>query len=311
MQYIMRLLIVAVLAAFSACMPQPVEPEGMPRQMLLHEYMPGLIQPQTKEISSCLKETAAGAEKFCKRAIGAWLGSSQASLSLAKDYMKRDQTVEAMYWLGIAAQNGHADGMYMLGSKLYNEPYIADPVGSKIRGKFWLEKAAKNGSKYAALLLEKIKEIPSLGTGQDYNSSPSSIESDKLRCGEHPEPNWWGASTWSGNESLRLACKDIPILERQALSGDSEATLKLINFFAGIEGGTWRDSMYWNTVAGENGDMASIGRSLLDHQTDQPKDTINKIRARFWLEKAARGGDESAKRELHDLAEKERLKRHD
>ena len=84
-------------------------------------------------------------------------------------------------------------------------------------------------------------------------------------------------------------------LEAEALRGSPEAarTLATFHFIVRID----RDaSLRWYTVGAENGD-ASCQYSLY-HLLEVEPDPNTKIRARFWLRKAADGGLSYAKDEL-------------
>jgi TPR repeat protein len=60
--------------------------------------------------------------------------------------------LEALFWLQIAAENGHPIGQYNFGGMLRKDP---DPRNRQ-RARFWFERAAENGVSGAS---ERLKEI--------------------------------------------------------------------------------------------------------------------------------------------------------
>lgn len=68
---------------------------------------------------------------------------------------KKDHS-KSLYWVRIAAQNGHPQGEYNYGLKLKDDP---DPK-NRLRAGFWLQRAAKQGVKEAEALLKEISEKP-------------------------------------------------------------------------------------------------------------------------------------------------------
>lgn len=70
-------------------------------------------------------------------------GSGEAAYKLAQfyDFVVLD-TQEGLRWKIIAAENGHANGMYALGLTLKNRP----DEQSKERARYWFEKVSKEAS---------------------------------------------------------------------------------------------------------------------------------------------------------------------
>ena len=69
-----------------------------------------------------------------------------------KEY-KKDET-EAVYWLRVGAQNKNLDCQYEYGKYLLSK----DDEYSKIRGRFWIKKAANNGNAKSKDLLKELGE---------------------------------------------------------------------------------------------------------------------------------------------------------
>ena len=69
-----------------------------------------------------------------------------------KEY-KKDET-EAVYWLRVGAQNKNLDCQYEYGKYLLSK----DDEYSKIRGRFWIKKAANNGNDKSKDLLKELGE---------------------------------------------------------------------------------------------------------------------------------------------------------
>jgi TPR repeat protein len=80
-------------------------------------------------------------------------GSSEAALRLSQFYdMVKMDSKKGTYWAQIQAENGSADGQYNYGFHLYNDP---DP-NSRLRARYWLGLAAKNGQPLATSLLQEM-----------------------------------------------------------------------------------------------------------------------------------------------------------
>lgn len=82
----------------------------------------------------------------------AWLGSAEAALKLYDFHTEyRSQFDERLYWARIAAQNGSTQAQLLTAKLLLS---IGDEEG-RIRAWFWLNRAAKGGSRDAESLLKK------------------------------------------------------------------------------------------------------------------------------------------------------------
>jgi len=291
------LFIISLLLLMAGCdNTQPAEePSGMPRAVLLHDYLPGVLPPASEDIKLCDDSKRNQSVQDCLLIRKALAGSSNAALQLAT-LRKHDRLMDNVpYWYTVAAENGDVRGMEHIGLNLYFKPFPSDPVGSKTRGRFWLELAAKNGSKKAQ---EVLQAIPSLEKGQDNaqsipvnatnqmsSSGLSLTEEPMIRCGAHQR------------------CEEIPLLERQALAGSGQTALYLqsyLSHYGYIPGN--RDYLYWGTIAAENDYVAVMGvlGSFIWH-LDKP--TGSEIRGIYWLEKAAKGGDEFAIHNLKSFAQ--------
>ena len=84
----------------------------------------------------------------------ALLGSSEAAFKLYQfygfyilDYNK------SLYWVQIAAENGHVIGQHNLAYLLYN----TSDINNKLRAKYWAKKSALNGNKEADEFLKEME----------------------------------------------------------------------------------------------------------------------------------------------------------
>jgi TPR repeat protein len=102
------------------------------------------------------------------------------------------------------------------------------------------------------------------------------------------------------NMGLEIPSDEIEPLEMEALRGSGAAALKLFNYYDVIVVDREK-SLHWAAVAAENDDpggMYSLGFGLA-----QTKDKKSRVRARYWLEKAAKNGEPLAKSLLKELPE--------
>lgn len=95
----------------------------------------------------------------------------------------------------------------------------------------------------------------------------------------------------------RIPPNEVMKLEREALLGDAKAAYRLLGE-AALSGtaGAIGDARFWLTVAAENGHPAAqynLGAMLLGQA-----DARERLRAEYWLSRAARSGDGSASRLL-------------
>jgi TPR repeat protein len=64
--------------------------------------------------------------------------------------------MKSLYWATISAENGYPGGMYALGFKLAKER----DNNSRIRARYWLEKAKVNGERLADDILKRLDKEP-------------------------------------------------------------------------------------------------------------------------------------------------------
>jgi len=94
------------------------------------------------------------------------------------------------------------------------------------------------------------------------------------------------------NADLDLSSKDLDKLVPAALGGDGDAALRLGSYYAIVK----RDKkaqMYWYQVSAEDNDPNGwYDYGVLLSQSEDPKD---KLRAHYWIDKAASAGIKEAK----------------
>jgi TPR repeat protein len=102
------------------------------------------------------------------------------------------------------------------------------------------------------------------------------------------------------NESLALTDAEIEVLIPQALRGSAEAASRLSDHYGFVRFDHAED-MYWAQIAAENGGTINeYNYGLMLKEDDDPK---MRLRARFWLERAARAGDKEAAELLRRMPE--------
>ncbi len=93
--------------------------------------------------------------------------------------------------------------------------------------------------------------------------------------------------------STSFPAGDLAKLERQALLGDAKAAYRLLgNAALAGKPGTNDDTAFWLAIAAENGHpiaQYNLGAKLLGEA--DPRD---RVRAEYWLSRAAKAGDASA-----------------
>ena len=88
------------------------------------------------------------------------------------------------------------------------------------------------------------------------------------------------------NQSLVLSDVEIKALEPQALRGSAEAAQRLCDFYDFVRMDRM-ERMFWAQIAAENGGhINEYNYGFMLHEDTNPR---NQMRARFWLERAARG----------------------
>lgn len=109
------------------------------------------------------------------------------------------------------------------------------------------------------------------------------------------QPYW--AKDRNGNEGLLLSDKQITADSQKALGGDGDAAKELGGYYL-MAVGDRAKAEYWYCIAAENGDPGSQ-RSYANLLLKDSKE--NNVRAIFWLQRAADGGDSLAKVMLEKL----------
>ena len=71
-------------------------------------------------------------------------------------YFAKSNRQQELYWLQIAAENGHAPSQYGLAFELWSNGTAPEP--ERIRAKFWLTQAAANGDELAVSTLKNLEE---------------------------------------------------------------------------------------------------------------------------------------------------------
>lgn len=103
-----------------------------------------------------------------------------------------------------------------------------------------------------------------------------------------------------GNQAYVLSGDEIRALQDQALKGSPESALRLHLFYEFVRL-DFAESLHWVRIAAENGDP--VGQYNLGFKLRNDPDPRNRIRARFWLERAAKNGDSLAAKLLKELPE--------
>lgn len=269
----------------------------------ISKYLPGAVVSRSWLETNCRKQTEDAAT--CQLTVQALDGSESAAIALANAALPLSDDESQFYWLRVAAENGSPEGMRRLGEALAGLQHREYGTAHTIRAKFWLEKAADRGDAKAKAILANWIDSPR-NTDETHSAEkhlPAS-EDQELFCGPAP---WWKIIDVrnSTNKGMNISCREIAMFEVNALAGSQEFAVRLLNFFIGIQAvflpheKSWRDRLYWSTVAAQNGspsDMYTLGVYLTDKGVlDRPKNPDFKLRGRFWIRKSAGEGNTSAK----------------
>lgn len=95
-------------------------------------------------------------------------------------------------------------------------------------------------------------------------------------------------------------------VERQALAGSSEAAFRLARQYESTA--RYVEAIFWGSIAAENG--SQVGAYNLGYTLAGSPDPKQRIRARFWLRRAAEGGGETGRLAasfLKELDDREKL----
>jgi TPR repeat protein len=90
------------------------------------------------------------------------------------------------------------------------------------------------------------------------------------------------------NSDAEIARAQVPVLEKDALSGDPRAAFRLAMYYDLIVM-DMRKYEYWTTIAAENGNI--VGEYNLGYLLANRGGDLNRKRAIYWLKKAALAGD--------------------
>lgn len=277
---------------------------GVPRNAVLHDYLPGIAIPLEEDVERCDGKYAISSTEKCQRIFEAFSGDAHSALLLANAYRGSGLKSQMIYWYTVASEDGDAEAMLSLGKLLRDEPFLGDVNGSRLRGRFWIEMSALQGNQDAKKLLNVIdghenfqqSSLDIKSPGQNEKQVQSAGESVMLSCTKH-------LLGWSFLEifehilgghpkAARIQCQDIHDLERKALGGD-ELTAETLVGFLDHHGGTREDHIYWHTIAAENG--SRFGMSVVaGHFWYETPTHVRKARASFWWRKAAKLGDEDS-----------------
>jgi hypothetical protein len=94
------------------------------------------------------------------------------------------------------------------------------------------------------------------------------------------------------NQSLFIPDSEIPALEKEALEGSGQAAEKLAlyyDFFNARSRASDDPSLYWHTVAAENGNCSEM--HWLGYLLSSSADPRDKIRSRFWEQQSRQCND--------------------
>lgn len=89
------------------------------------------------------------------------------------------------------------------------------------------------------------------------------------------------SSQASGAQKFDLSLTDIPVLEKQALSGDAESAVRLGQYYVNAAVNI-KEARYWFAIAAENGSVS--GMYNLAFYLAVSAEVNDKIRAKYWLE---------------------------
>jgi hypothetical protein len=103
-----------------------------------------------------------------------------------------------------------------------------------------------------------------------------------------------------GVHSLIIPDVELPKLEREALKGSPDAAFRLYRYHQSVRL-DFKEGLFWAQIAAENGHP--VGQYNLGFLWRNDPDPRNRLRARFWLERAAEKGDSLAVDLLRELSE--------
>lgn len=111
-----------------------------------------LAAKPSPKVLSPMNELMSSPEEHAKAEVLALEGSAEAAYLLAKQYELTMQYSEAIFWGGIAAENGSIFGAYNLAYRLAESP----DSKQRLRARYWLKKVIASGNKELAERARKI-----------------------------------------------------------------------------------------------------------------------------------------------------------
>lgn len=184
-----------------------------------------------------------------------------------QDY-KKDEA-EAVYWLRIGAQNKNLDCRYEYGKYLLGK----DDEYSKIRGGFWIKKAAQNGNAKAKELVKKLKE------------SKNSL------------------ALLAYDEDFDLPNEELIELTKKGLAGNIEAGVRVYNYYTYVSFDRAKTEQ-WNEFLAESGEGVNQLNMEYYLNDENGASENEKIRRVCWLFFAA----ENKKKYAQTIIKEENLK---
>lgn len=175
-------------------------------------------------------------------------------------------------WATISAENGSFVGAYNLATTLSDVRSLTDnPYGDYRfdREWFWLKRSADAGYKYAISDLKEAYPDP-----------------DKIRPEPEQEIQRW-----------HLTGPTLPQFKRAAMRGSPNAAYRVYQHYSDP-----KKRLFWARIAAQNGHPQApyaVGHLLLESP-----ESDDRIRAEFWLKKAATAGDKEAAKLLQAGKEK-------
>ena len=156
-----------------------------------------------------------------------------------RDY-KQNET-EAVYWLRVGAQNKNSDCQYEYGKYLLSK----DDENEKIRGIFWIKKAAFNDNKEAWQFLKQ--------------ENIAWFKDSKKQCVKFTNKS----KTKRNKKMTNLTSEEIIDLTKKALAGDWKASYRILNYYSDYEAknfkkiGVWLELIFENEALGINYELAN------------------------------------------------------
>ncbi|HXH11320.1 MAG TPA: hypothetical protein VNP04_16355 [Alphaproteobacteria bacterium] len=103
-----------------------------------------------------------------------------------------------------------------------------------------------------------------------------------------------------GVHSLIIPEAELPSLKHEALKGSPDAAFRLSLYYESVRL-DFKEGLFWTQIAAENGHPS--GQYNYGFRLRNDPDPRNRLRARFWLERAAENGVSLAVDLLKELSE--------